>query len=142
MILLDAYAVLALALNEDAADEIEELVRTSPVAVTATNYLEAADRLMRRSGWSTSETSERFALLFGEPVRVVPVDSAVAWRGAVLRSTYYHRTKCAVSLADCVLLASAGRDDIIATADPAVASVARAEAIELIALPDTAGRRP
>lgn len=142
MILLDAYAVLALALDEDAASEIEEIVRSDDVAVTATNYFEATDRLVRRSGWSPSETSERFGLLFDDPVDVVPVDAAIAWRGAHLRARYYHRTTCDVSLADCVLLASAGPDDSVATADPAVAAVARAEGIGLVALPDSSGQRP
>lgn len=142
MILLDAYAVLALALNEEAAGEIEETVRSSPVAVTATNYFEATDRLIRRSGWSPNETSERFALLFDTLVDVVPVDAAVAWRGALLRARYYHRTTCSVSLADCVLLASAGKGDSIVTADPAVAAVARAEGIGLVPLPDSTGQRP
>jgi len=140
--LLDAYAVLALALDEEAASQIEEIVRSGNVAVTATNYFEATDRLVRGSGWSPHETSERFALLFGNLVDVVPVDAAVAWHGALLRARYYHRTTCAVSLADCVLLASAGPEDCIATADPAVAAVARAEGLGLIPLPDSSGRRP
>lgn len=142
MTLLDAYAVIALALDEGAASEIEEIVRSSSVGVTATNYFEATDRLVRRSGWSPNETSERFGLLFGDLVGVVPVDAAVAWRGALLRARYYHRTTCAVSLADCVLLASAGPDDYVATADPAIAAVARAEGVGLIPLPDSSGRRP
>jgi PIN domain nuclease of toxin-antitoxin system len=140
--LLDAYAVLALALDEEAASEIEEIVRSGSVAVPATNYFEATDRLVRRSGWSPNETSERFGLLFDALVDVLPVNAATAWRGALLRARYYHRTACAVSLADCVLLASAGPDDNIATADPAVAAVARAEGIGLIPLPDSFGQRP
>ncbi len=142
MILLDAYAVLGLALDEDAATEIEEIVRSGNVAVTAANYFEATDRLVRRSGWSPSETSERYGLLFDTAIDVVAVDAAIAWRGALLRARHYHRTTCAVSLADCVLLASAGPDDSIATADPAVAAVARAEGIGLVPLPDSSGQRP
>lgn len=142
MTLLDAYAVLALALDEEAAAEVAEIVRSTSVAITATNYFEAADRLVRRSGWSPNEASERFGLLFDDPVDIVPVDAAIAWRGALLRARYYHRTTCAVSLADCILVASAGPDSSIATADPAVAAVSRAEGISLIPLPDSSGRRP
>lgn len=142
MTLLDAYAILALALDEPAAEEITEVVRSGSVAVTATNYFEATDRLVRRSGWSPNETSERFGLLFGSLVDIVPVDASLAWRGALLRARYYHRTTCPVSLADCVLLATPGPDDSIATADPAVAAVARAEGIALVPLPDTSGQRP
>lgn len=142
MILLDAYAVLALARNEAAASEVEAVVRAHDVAVTATNYFEAADQLIRVTGWTPDETSERFALLFDRAVSVRAVDERVAWDGAVLRAGHYDRNTCSVSLADCILLASAGRDDIVATADPAVAAVARAEGIELIALPDSAGQLP
>jgi PIN domain nuclease of toxin-antitoxin system len=142
VILLDAYAVLALARNEDVADEIEEIVRTNTVAVTAANYFEATERLVRLWGWSADETSTRMALLLGGPVAVLPVDREIAWRGALLRARYYHRRSSAISLADCMLLASAGHGDSIATADPAVAAVARAEGIGLVPLPDSSGLRP
>jgi PIN domain nuclease of toxin-antitoxin system len=141
VILLDAYAVIALARSEGAADEVEELVRDGAV-VCATNYLETADRLIRISGWSANETSERFALLFGGAVQIRAVDEDIGWRGAVLRARYYDRNSCDLSLADCVLLASAGPDDSVATADPAVAAVARAEGIGLVPLPDSSGQRP
>jgi rRNA-processing protein FCF1 len=73
---------------------------------------------------------------------VHPVDESVAWRGALLRARHYHRSTSALSLADCVLVASAGPDDSIATADPAVATAARAEGIDVIALPSSSGQRP
>lgn len=142
MTLLDAYAVIALARSEGAADEVEALVRDGDAVVCATNYLETADQLIRVSGWSADETSERFALLFGGPLKIRAVDEDIGWRSAVLRSRYYHRDTCDLSLADCVLLASAGPTEAIATADPAVAAVARAEGIGLIALPDSSGKRP
>lgn len=142
MILLDAYAVLALARGEGPADEVEEIVRSRDCAISTANYFEVADRLQRLSGWSKDETSERFARLFGETVRVLSLDEAIAWRGAGLRARHYNRKTCALSLADCALLASAGPDDSIATADPAVAAVARAEGIGLIPLPDSSAQQP
>lgn len=142
MILLDAYAVVALALDERAAAEVEKIVRSHPIAVTATNYLETTERLMRLGGWSPDETSRRMAVLFEGHAEIRRVDADVAWRGALLRARHYDRKTCALSLADCVLLASAGPDDSIATADPAVAAVARAEDIGLLPLPDSSGQRP
>lgn len=69
-----------------------------------------------------------------------------AWRPArrsgSLRARYYHRGECDLSLADCILLASAGDGERIATTDPAVATVARAEGIDVVALPDSSGQRP
>jgi hypothetical protein len=82
------------------------------------------------------------AHLLAEAVRVISVGAENAWRGASLRAAYYVRGACEVSLADCVLLASAGKDDTIATADPSIAFVARKLAVELVPLPDSAGRRP
>ncbi len=110
--------------------------------MSAANYFEVADRLQRLWGWSKDDTSERFARLFGEPVRVLPFDEATAWRGADLRARHYDRNTSAISLADCALLATAKSDDAIATADPAVAAVARAEGIGLVPLPDSSGQRP
>jgi hypothetical protein len=47
-----------------------------------------------------------------------------------------------VSLGDCFVLATAGPGDAVATADPVVAAVARAEGIGVESLPDSTGRRP
>jgi rRNA-processing protein FCF1 len=55
----------------------------------------------------------------------------------------YHRTRAPLSLADCLLLAAArGAQAIVATADRPLAGAARAEGIEVAALPDSRGRRP
>jgi predicted nucleic acid-binding protein len=62
---------------------------------------------------------------------------------ASLRRRHYDRATRELSLADCFLLAAASRlDASIATSDPGVASAAREESLELIALPDSTGRRP
>ncbi|UGS33724.1 PIN domain-containing protein [Capillimicrobium parvum] len=74
-------------------------------------------------------------------VTIVDVDEPTARAAARLRARRYHRTRAALSLADCVLLASAqisGR--AVATADRPLAAAARAEELEVIALPDSRGR--
>lgn len=142
VILLDAYATLALARTEDAGDEVEEIVRSNTVGMAAANLLETSEQLIRLYGWTPTQTSQQLGQLIGHHIRVLPLDEEVAWRGALLRARHYHRKTCALSLADCALLASAGPDDSIATADPAVASVARAEGIGLVPLPDSSGQRP
>ena len=73
--------------------------------------------------------------------RLVLYDREIAWRAAVLRSIHYTRTPCEVSLADCFLIAAATAEDEIATADPALAQVARAESLRILALPDSTGTR-
>jgi len=59
----------------------------------------------------------------------------VAQRAAALRAKHYHRTSRPISLADAVLVASVGRGDRLATADPHVLAVASDEEINALALP-------
>jgi predicted nucleic acid-binding protein len=66
---------------------------------------------------------------------VIPLDLDIARRAAALRSAHYHRSKRPISLADAVLLASARPGRTIATSDPDVLAVAKAESIEVVALP-------
>ena len=92
VILLDAYAVLALAQGDEAADEVEEIVRSKHAAMSAANLFEVTDRLIRRYGWTPNQTSEQLGLLLRDVVSVLPLDEGVAWRGGVLRARHYHRT--------------------------------------------------
>lgn len=141
-VVLDAYALIALALDEPAAGEVEALVRRGSTAVSAVNLAEAVDVLGRVHDVPAERIRASFELLLGEPVAVLAVDENAAWRAAQLRARHYHRTRSPVSLADCVLLAAARRGDAVATPDAAVAAAARSEGVELIALPDSGGRRP
>lgn len=64
-------------------------------------------------------------------------------RAGDLRAVHYHRERSAVSLADCLALATAESvGEALATPDPALAAMARAEGIEVIPLPDSRGHRP
>lgn len=142
MIFLDAYCLVALARDEPAAPEVESLLREQQTAITSVNLLEVIDFLVRRAGWPEGDVRAQLSLLVGHVVGVAPVAEEHAWSGASLRARYYAKDTCELSLADCVLLASCDEDDSLATADPAVAAAARAEAIDVVALPDTRGRRP
>jgi PIN domain nuclease of toxin-antitoxin system len=142
VILLDAYALHAFVVGEEAAGEVDDALRASATAIVATNLSEVVDGLVRKKGWGDADIVDRLGTVVGPIVDVQPVTDIVGWRAGILRARYYNRNDCALSLADCVLLASAEPDDSIATADPAVAAVARAEGIGLIALPDSSGRRP
>ena len=142
MIFLDAYALLALALDEPAAGEVEALIREDEAAMTAANLFEAVDYCIRRAGIPEADARAELSLVVGDLVRITPVTEDQAWRGAFLRGRYYAGGSCEVSLADCLLLASAGNGDSVATADPSIGAVARAEGITVVALPDTSGHRP
>ncbi|MGH3922616.1 MAG: hypothetical protein ACRDTT_07070, partial [Pseudonocardiaceae bacterium] len=74
---------------------------------------------------------------------VAALDAPTATLAGRLRARHYHRERCAVSLADCVAAATAiMRDRPLATADPALAELLRAEQGKIISLPDSNGRRP
>lgn len=142
MILLDAYALHAFVQNESAAGEVEELIRLGDAAIVATNLSEVVDGLVRKEGWDEGDVVPRLGTVVGHLVAIRPVTEAHAWRAGLLRSRHHRTRDCTVSLADCVLVAAAERDDSVATADPGVATVARAEGVGLVPLPDSSGQRP
>jgi predicted nucleic acid-binding protein len=60
-----------------------------------------------------------------------------------LRARHYHRNAMAVSLADCIAAATAlSLDRPLATADPALAALVRAEGGQVRGLVDSKGRLP
>jgi predicted nucleic acid-binding protein len=139
---LDAYALIALALDEPAAADVERILRDGDVAIASVNLFEVLDYLVRRAGLTEADAHAHVSLVVGDAIAVTPVTELHARRGAFLRARHYRPAEQELSLADCVLLACAGDDDEIATADPALAAVARAEEIGLVPLPDTRGERP
>lgn len=87
--------------------------------------------------------NEKVDWLVAGGLEVMPVDDAIGREAGRLHAVWYDRAKRPLSLADCVALATANAlGDSIATADPPLAETARAEAREVVALPDAAGRRP
>lgn len=142
MIVLDAYALTALLAGEPAASEVGELLAGGSTAVCAPNLAETADRLARVHGISVERTRAALETLEqSTDLRVRPTERAHAWRAAELRTRYYHRTRCPLSLGDCLLLAMTGEQDQVATADPHVLAVSSEERIGWVALPDSRGRR-
>ena len=142
MIALDAYALVAFLADEPARDEVEALLRESCV-VTIVNLAESLDVLGRVYGIGEDELRRLVDPLVGDALAVDAPPAEDAWVVASLRRRCYDRERRELSLADCFLLAAASRlGASVATADPPVASAARDESLELIALPDRSGRRP
>jgi len=139
--LLDAYPLLALLLEEPAAQEVQGILAEQDAAISAVNLTEALDLAQRRNDIPEHALARALAPL-RTVLEILPVEEKHAWRAADLRARYYDRRERAVSLADCLLVASAAAGDRIATSDLAVAEVVRAEAIPIVALPDSAGVRP
>lgn len=143
MIVLDAYALVALLAAEPAGSEVKALLENEQCAVSALNLSEAADVLQRIHDIDVTATRGVVSTLTGGSLAVVEVDERRGWRAAELRARYYRRRDCEISLADCVLLATAtpGRD-AVATSDPPVTRVAGTEGIAVVPLPDRRGQRP
>lgn len=142
MTVLDAYAVLAYYRDESAAEPVTELLRT-PTVLTAVNATEVVDQLVRIFGRDADDVHADLVLLASSGMRLVDVSAEVGVLAGRLRATHYHRERMAVSLADCVAAATAlttGRP--LATADPPLAEMLRAEGGKVHALPDRAGRLP
>ena len=106
MILLDAQALIALARDEPAAAEVDEILRGGEAAVCTVNLLEVADHFLRRERWSERATEASLTQLVDVAVTVIDAGKDVAWRGAMLRARQYSKRTCELSLADSVLLAS------------------------------------
>ena len=142
MIVLDAHPLVAILTDEPAAAETATLIVNDAAVVPAPNLAEAADVLGRIYGVPALRARAAIeSLQESTDLRVQPADERAAWRAASLRVKHYHRAKCPISIPDCLLLALAGPEDRVATADQHVLAVAHAEGISWIALPDSAGKR-
>lgn len=138
----DATAIVALALDEPAAEEVEGLLRRGGCRISAANVCDAIDQLKRVRGIPDRELIEGFETLAAEAYEVVPVEQRIARRAAELRGRHYDRRDKDLSLADCMALATVADGDALATSDGPLAVAARAEGFEVIALPSSTGARP
>ena len=142
MTALDAYALVAYFADEPAGREVEAILGAECV-MSGVNFAESLDVLERVYGVEEDELRARLDPLLSGVVGIDMPGAPDAWAAARLRSRYYGRSTRALSMADCFLLATGARLGVaVATADPGVAATARGEGIELVALPDSAGRRP
>lgn len=139
-ILLDASGLIALLGNEPAAPEVQDILDGGGAGITTINLAESVDRLARRYGVSIDRSRDAIDGLLDGALRLIPLGAAEAWRAAEIRATHYHRSTCPISLADAVLVASAGGTWRIATADGHLTDIAAREGVEVLVLPDSGGR--
>lgn len=139
--ILDAYAVVAFLRGEPAADEVRALLtRTPGASLTALGVAEVLDRLIRLGDVNEEEAALDLAQLsLADPE---PLGVSVAAAAGMLRARRYHRTQCAVSLADCIAAEVARSNrSALATSDPHLLDMCMAEGIAIEVLPDSQGRR-
>lgn len=138
MTVLDAYAVIALLRAEPAAAEVEATLRRGAAVLTAVGVGEVIDHLVRLAGADEEEAAldvAQLGLLDG-----VVVTAQLGGAAGRLRARHYHRTRCAVSMADCIAVESARTlGEALATSDPHLLDVCYAEGIDYIVLPQSDG---
>lgn len=140
MTILDAYAVLAFLRGEAATEEVRPLLETGSAALTAVGLAEVLDHLIRLVGVDEEEAVLDLAELGLRDA--VPVGSDIGVQSGRLRAKHYHRTRCAVSMADCVAAEVArATNDSLATSDPHLLDVCARESIAAIVLPGSDGAR-
>lgn len=135
MTLLDAYGLIAFLAGGPARTEVENLLRAGNVGVAAVNLVEVLDVSQRVHGVAVTRSWSLLEPMVGQTMAVLSLEIDTALRAAQLRVAHYHGRRCPISLADCVLLASAGAADRIATPDPDVLAVAGRESIQTLTLP-------
>jgi len=140
LIVVDAYAVLALLKAEPASQQVRDLLDdTHDARLTTLGVFEVVDHLVRLAGASEDEAALDLAQLgLADPD---PLDAELAVRAGMLRARHYDRRNRAVSLADCVAAETARTyDGSIASADPHLLDMCRDEGIGVIPLRDSAGK--
>lgn len=140
MTILDAYAVLALLKGEPAAADVQRLLEEAAAALTAIGVAEVLDHLVRIVGAGDEDAALDLAQLgLLDPISI---DERLSRAAGLLRASHYHRTRRAVSLADCVAAATAAdAQRPLATSDPHLLDLAHDEHIPVLVLPDSVGRR-
>lgn len=142
MTVLDAYAVIAYLRGESCADEVATLLR-APTRLAAANAGEVVDQLVRIFQRDPDDVHGDLALLAQDGMVIEPVTADLAFAAGRLRARHYHRERCSVSLADCIAAALAlTQGQPVATSDPALAFMVRAEGGLVHGLPDSSGEVP
>lgn len=137
-VVLDAFAVIAAVAGEPAAAAVEHELRQpgADVWISAVNYAEVFDQLIRVARLDGGVVEASMQLLEAAGMRVAPLDPHAGNAAGMLRARHYRRRLAELSLADCCALALAtSLDAQLATADPALIAAAAAEGIRVLALP-------
>lgn len=142
MTVVDTQGVIALLRGEPAAAEVEAILRgrDGMATISAITIAEMIDVGVRTRSQRVDAVSDQVSALIAGGLEVVPVDEEVGRLAGTLRARHWDRDARSVSLADCVILATAmiAREPI-ATADGPLLAAARAEGHPVIVLLDSRG---
>ena len=108
------------------------------MALTAVGVAEVLDHLIRIVGANEEDAALDLAQL--DLLDAIPVTAALGADAGRLRVRHYHRTRCPVSMADCVAAEAArSRAEPLATSDPDLLTVCHLEDIGRVVLPGSEG---
>lgn len=137
---LDAYALIALLVDEPAAEQVQPLIAAGDARLLSPNLAEVIFKLGRRRDGAADQVREAIELAQSTAgLSLLPATVEHGWRAGDLGLRHHHRSERAVSLADCFLAAAVQSGDRLATSDPALLDLASAEGLSFIALPDSRG---
>jgi PIN domain nuclease of toxin-antitoxin system len=140
IVLLDAYAVIAILRGEPAAEEVASVLENGLALIHPLNLAEVIDRMVRLARADPDEVEGDVAVL---GIRTTEPNSEDLVDAGRWKARHYHRVDRAVSLADCVAAITAVRAELpLATSDPPCAAMVREEGGTVLALPDSTGARP
>jgi len=141
--IVDAAGLISFFAGEPAAEQVAGLLEQADSAITAVNLAETIDKLERVRCYLPAELLDAIDQLVDSGLSVLSIDHEDGREAGELRAQYYNPRTCPLSLADCVALAAAvHRKAALATSDGALANVARRLSVDVVALPNSAGRLP
>jgi PIN domain nuclease of toxin-antitoxin system len=137
---LDAYAVLAYLRGERAASEVKPILAGDSV-LTGLGVAQVIDQLVRLAGADEEDATLDLAEL--GLIDGLAVDGTLGAAAGRLRARRYRRSRCPVSLADCVAAEVArARGRPLATSDRPLLDVCRTERVAVTVLTASAQTGP
>ncbi len=140
MTVLDAYAVIAYLRAEPAAREVRPLLVAGDANLTAVGVAEVLDHMVRLAGADEEDAAldlAQLGLLDG-----ITVDADLGLAAGRLRARRYHRSRCAVSMADCIAAEAARQTTAkLATSDRHLLDLCQVEGISSVVLTASDGTR-
>lgn len=141
-LVFDASALVAWMLDEPAADEVTDLLGRQGGACSAVNAAEVVDRLLRRESASRPQIDGVLGQLATHGFEILDCTEPIGLEAGAIRSMHYHRVERAVSLADCVAVATAAAAAAsLVTSDGPLAQVAVRSDVEVVVIPNSRGER-
>ena len=134
---LDACAVIAVFLDEPAAEDVAQVLEAGAARVTTVGLAEVVDTMVRIHGADEDDLVADLGSL--DLIDPAPLHSDTALAAARLRARHYHRVRRSVSLADCVAAETARQRGRLATSDHALLDLCAEEGIPYLALPGSTG---